>query len=150
MVAAILVHELTHCAVGFSEGHKGKFAAVLKKFGLSAPWTQSVPTDAFDELIKPIVADLGEVPHARLSTLTSSQQRIYPGKEVKQTEPEEADQQQDQESVQPESTRPKTQTTRLKKVSCNLCGYNVRVVQKWLDVGMPHCPQHGPMELDDE
>jgi len=32
----------------------------------------------------------------------------------------------------------KKQTTRLKKVAC-LCGYTVRVTQKWIDVGLPTC-----------
>lgn len=41
----------------------------------------------------------------------------------------------------------KKQTTRLIKVECG-CGYNVRITQKWLDeVGEPHCPLHGPMEV---
>lgn len=35
----------------------------------------------------------------------------------------------------------KKQTTRLKKVECQVCGYTVRVTQKWLDeLGAPICP----------
>lgn len=40
------------------------------------------------------------------------------------------------------------QSTRLKKASCS-CGYTVRITKKWLDeVGNPHCPLHGEMEVD--
>jgi hypothetical protein len=42
----------------------------------------------------------------------------------------------------------KKQTTRLLKVCCPECGYVVRVAGKWLDeMGPPHCPEHGPMEV---
>lgn len=37
--------------------------------------------------------------------------------------------------------------SRLKKVICGDCGYTARVTQKWLDVGAPHCPEHGPMDI---
>lgn len=37
------------------------------------------------------------------------------------------------------------QTTRLLKCQCDICGYTVRVTRKWLDIGAPHCPDHGAM-----
>jgi hypothetical protein len=41
---------------------------------------------------------------------------------------------------------PVKQTTRLVRVACPVCGYVVRVAQKWLgEKGPPHCPEHGPM-----
>lgn len=52
---------------------------------------------------------------------------------------------------------PKKQTTRHLKVTCEHCGYNVRVAKKWIvEVGPPHCPKedhatgraHGPMRFD--
>lgn len=51
---------------------------------------------------------------------------------------------------EPVSTRPKKQTTRLKKCECRECGYTVRVTAKWLEVGAPHCPNHGAMEVEPE
>lgn len=40
------------------------------------------------------------------------------------------------------------QTTRLLKVECEECGYTARVTAKWLDdVGAPHCPLHGEMQV---
>ena len=41
-----------------------------------------------------------------------------------------------------DATNQKKQGTRLIKVQCSECEYNVRVVRKWLDVGNPICPTH--------
>ena len=41
------------------------------------------------------------------------------------------------------STR-KVQTTRMLRCVCS-CGYTVRLSAKWIKVGLPHCPLHGPM-----
>lgn len=43
--------------------------------------------------------------------------------------------------------RAKKQTTRLVKCECPECGYTVRTTTKWLEVGPPHCPEHGAMEI---
>jgi hypothetical protein len=42
------------------------------------------------------------------------------------------------------SSTPK-QGTRLIKCECTECGYTVRTTQKWIQVGAPHCPNHGEM-----
>lgn len=39
------------------------------------------------------------------------------------------------------------QSTRLMKCVCGECGYTVRTTRKWIDVGMPGCPDHGTMDL---
>lgn len=45
------------------------------------------------------------------------------------------------------STR-KKQATRLLKCQCAMCGYTARVTAKWInEVGPPHCPDDGPMEV---
>lgn len=42
----------------------------------------------------------------------------------------------------------KKQTTRLLKAQCSVCGYTVRFAHKWLEeIGAPHCPDHGEMEV---
>jgi hypothetical protein len=38
--------------------------------------------------------------------------------------------------------------SRLVKCMCADCGYTVRTTQKWLDVGAPHCPEHGEMMVE--
>lgn len=43
--------------------------------------------------------------------------------------------------IVPTERDPKVQTTRMKKCSCESCGYVARTVQKWLDeIGAPICP----------
>jgi hypothetical protein len=44
----------------------------------------------------------------------------------------------------------KKQTTRMLKALCPLCGYTIRLTQKWAEVGMPTCPcpAGAEMELD--
>lgn len=39
----------------------------------------------------------------------------------------------------------KVQSTRMLKVVCETCGYTVRTTQKWLDIGMPSCPDGDEM-----
>ena len=47
------------------------------------------------------------------------------------------------------SNRPKTQTTRMLKVTCQQCGCVVRMTRKWLDeAGLPTCGCGGEMEED--
>ena len=41
----------------------------------------------------------------------------------------------------------KVQSTRMLKVECPECGYVVRTTQKWLDVGLPTCPDGTEMEV---
>ena len=46
------------------------------------------------------------------------------------------------------ASQSKKQTTRMHKCVCPECGYTARTTRKWLDdVGAPHCPTHGQMEV---
>ena len=38
------------------------------------------------------------------------------------------------------ATRGKAATTRLRKVSCEECGYTVRMARSWIAVALPSCP----------
>lgn len=42
----------------------------------------------------------------------------------------------------------KKQTTRMKKATCPVCGYLIRVSRKWLNVGCPTCACGVKMERD--
>lgn len=42
----------------------------------------------------------------------------------------------------------KKQTTRLLKAACPVCGYTIRVTQKWADMGMPLCPCGHEFQLE--
>jgi hypothetical protein len=65
-VAQILAHELVHAAVGLDCGHKGAFYMVAKKIGLEGKMTATVAGPAFRAAVAPILAEVGELPHAVL------------------------------------------------------------------------------------
>jgi hypothetical protein len=65
-VSAILVHELTHAAVGLSAKHTGKFQEVVTAFGLLGPMTSSVLGPIFIAYVTPLLAEVGPYPHAKL------------------------------------------------------------------------------------
>lgn len=143
-MSAILAHELIHAAVGLKEGHTGKFAQMMKAIGMLRPFTTSTPGDAFKEWVLPFIEELGAIPHAQLR-VGSSKARLF------KREGGGVDAAEDGE---PESNRPKTQTTRLLKACCQhedggeVCGYTIRITKKWaLELGAV-CPAHGPMEVE--
>jgi hypothetical protein len=143
MAAAILAHELTHAAVGFKEGHKGLFVQVMKANGFTKPFTSTVPTDAFNEWVRPFIAEVGQIPHAKLSWgLPNAPKGSPKGKIAKAIRLG-----LDEAEMEIITTAKPKQGTRLMKSSCAECGYTVRVTQKWLDIGPPHCPTHGAMSL---
>lgn len=123
-VIAILAHELCHAAAGLKCGHRGAFAVLARGLKLEGPLTSTVGGDDFKAMVKPIIATLGAYPHAALDT----------------------------------SKRAK-QGTRMLLCKCHaivpatplnrngICGYAVRTTQRWLDVGVPHCPLHGAMDV---
>lgn len=139
-VAAILAHELTHAAVGLNEGHKGKFAQVMASLGMQRPFTQSIPGDATREWIAPLIDELGTLPHARLNFEGVTMTPAGPMRGG-------ADGEGQGDDDTPNHSGPKKQSTRLLKCECETCGYTVRTTAKWLEVGPPHCPEHGAMQV---
>lgn len=152
MVACHLWHELTHAAVGFEHGHKGAFATVCKFIGLNAPMTSTTPGEKFNEYVKPFLDKLGPMPHAKLTFdrgMVIKTPRLRVG--VDESGDDDDGEEIEVSPVGGRSTAPPKQTTRLKKCECKAegCGYTVRVTQKWLEVGPPHCPLHGAMEVEE-
>jgi len=114
-VAAVLVHELVHCAVGIECKHRGAFPKVAKFLGLEGKMTSTVAGESLKIKLKELIEQLGPYPHARLVA----------------------------------SSRPKTQTTRQRKVVCIECGCICRMTAKWVsDVGCPTCGCGGKMGLE--
>lgn len=64
-VAAILGHELIHAALP-KAGHKKPFQVAAKKIGYTKPFTGAVVTNWFHIWVDPILADIGDYPHAEL------------------------------------------------------------------------------------
>jgi len=97
-----------------------------------------------------ILAETGPIPHAALVMNQRGAAKVaikVGGGIAARGDDSDAD---DDAGDAPTSSRPKTQTTRLRKACCAECGYTVRVTAKWLEVGPPHCPLHGAMALDGE
>lgn len=112
-IAATLVHELVHAAVGVKHGHKGPFKRLARALHLEGKLTATYGGDAFKEMLAPMLAKVGPIPHKRLDFSRG------------------------------ESSGPKKQTTRLIKVQCPGCEFSVRMTRKFLDdedYGAPMCP----------
>ncbi len=144
-VAGLLAHELIHTAVGFAEGHSGKFGKVALAIGLKRPLTSTVPGPAFEEWVKPFIEEIGPLPHAKLRFGNAAGGGFIGGFKVRERKKAAASGESDGGGIF--TSAPPTQTTRLLKVACEDCGYTARVTQKWIDIGLPHCPTHGEMAL---
>ena len=148
-VACTLAHELTHAAVGFKHKHKGDFAKVMKALGAQGPMTATVPGPAFEEWVAPFVAELGPLPHARLTW--GEQRSPVPGEGGEEGDGE--------DEGGSSNARPK-QSTRMLKACCKWsklagvngeqeeCGYTVRLTKKWAESMGAMCPAHGPMDVE--
>ena len=118
-VAAVMVHEICHVVAGSKAKHGPVFKKVFYDVGMEDKATECNASVTLQGQLIPILADLGPYPMAALDARRMT-------------------------------TGIKKQTTRLLKVECPMCGYTVRMTKKWVDdVGLPHCPEHGVMELDD-
>lgn len=65
-VAATLVHELVHCAVGLEDGHRGKFPVCARAVGLEAKMTATKAGETLTKRLQELTAKLGPYPHAEL------------------------------------------------------------------------------------
>lgn len=150
LVANHLWHELTHATVGFEHGHKGAFATVCKAVGLNGPMTSTTAGEKFKEYVKPFLDELGPMPHAKLTFDRGASVKVPRLKiGVDESGSDDDDGETEVSPIGGTSTAKPKQSTRLKKCECGECGYTVRVTQKWLDVGAPHCPEHGEMTAED-
>lgn len=123
-VLGALTHDLCHLAVGMQHGHRAAFAKCAAAMGLEAPWIATSESEAFRAgVCRPVLAAIGS---------------DYPHVRL---------------AAGDAHTGPKKQQTRLIRVVCPSCGYNVRTTMKWiLSSGTPLCPtpgcDAGAMEAD--
>ena len=73
-VAATLVHELVHAAVGPAWGHRGAFNRLATTIGLAGPMRSTHAGPALEGRLNALIARLGPYPHARLDTARRSPQ----------------------------------------------------------------------------
>ncbi|MCZ9884611.1 SprT-like domain-containing protein [Arthrobacter sp. B2a2-09] len=113
-VLDVLAHELIHAIDDCASGHKGRFAKIAKALGLTGKMTATVAGDDLKAKLEEIAAELGEYPHAAISSGAQG------------------------------ADGPKKQTTRMMKVECaDGSGYKARMTRQWLaDFGAPICPCH--------
>lgn len=114
VVAATLLHECVHAAVGIQAGHRGPFRRVALDLGLVGPMTATTAGPALQERLNALTDQLGAYPHAALCP-----SRIG-------------------------SHTPPKQSTRLIKIECVGCGYVARTTRTWISTGLPicHCGGH--------
>jgi hypothetical protein len=115
-VLGVLVHELTHAAVGTKYGHQGPFPSLAVKMGLTGPMRATTPSPLLAERLNTLSLELGPYPHA---------------------------------SLNPTAQDLRKQGTRLLQCVCPACGYLARITKKWIEVGLPVCPNdtHPPTRL---
>lgn len=116
-ILVTLVHEMVH-ATGI-HGHRSPFAKVGAAVGLTAPWKSTPASEPLTERLTKLAAKLGAFDHGKVSG--GSMTGVGP-------------------------TAPPTQSTRMLKVVCPTCDYTVRTTRKWLDIGLPSCPDGDLME----
>jgi len=65
-VAATLVHELVHCAVGLEEKHRGLFSKCARAIGLEGKMIETVAGENLKAQLQQITDEIGPYPHAEL------------------------------------------------------------------------------------
>lgn len=106
-----LIHEMIHVSAGVAAKHRGEFKRLAIAVGLEGKMTATVAGEELAKRIRAWIADLPEYPHGPMNLGGT-----------KEGEPDEK------------------KGSRLIKVCCPSCEYTVRMAQKWIDVGVPSCP----------
>lgn len=113
-VLATLLHELIHAADDCESSHGGAFRRAYRALGYVSKPTVAVPADTTcSDDLKGRLIE-----HAKVLG-------EYPHRPLSP------------------ATKVKKQTTRMRKIECETCGYTCRTTQKWIDVGVPNCPVCG-------
>jgi len=73
-IAGVLAHEMVHAAVGVQHGHKGPFRKLALAIGLTGKMTATNEGEAFKQRLAPILAELGDYPHAKLDASNRKKQ----------------------------------------------------------------------------
>lgn len=116
--AETLLHEMVHATVGIEQGHNKVFSKLARALGFEGKITSGPLGSEQRELIaERVVKSLGNYPAAPMNVRGG------------------------------DTKKPVTGKTYLIKCACKKCGYIAYTTAKWInDVGLPHCPEDGPME----
>lgn len=128
-----LLHELIHVALDCEDGHKGRFAEAATRLGFVGPMTATPPSIELAAELVTIAAALGPYPGSQINLparVPAVPTPVTPGgTPVKWT------------------SGPGTQTTRMIKLVCPEDGYAVRTTKKWIERGLPFCPDGHRMQI---
>lgn len=119
-VLRVLLHELLHVVDDCQNGHTGAFKVMWKAVGFTGKATECTAGEDLQDTLEALTILMGDYPHAKMLTGAEG------GK----------------------GTMPKKQGTRMIKVTCECCGYTVRTTQKWIDLGLPNCPNGTEMSVE--
>lgn len=75
IAAATLVHELCHALLPEDVGHKRPFAKLARKMGLEGKPTATIAGAELIARLEPMIADLGDYPHAELHPLVKQKKQ---------------------------------------------------------------------------
>jgi len=87
-VAATLVHELVHCAVGLDAGHRGSFAICARAIGLEGKMTETVAGENLKSRLRTITDEIGPYPHAELKHSNATKKQGTRMRKVVCTDPD--------------------------------------------------------------
>jgi hypothetical protein len=135
-VLALLLKELVHTVLPEGTGHGKEFREAAMKIGLLPPMREARPAPHLVERLERLAALLGPLPHDRLNITHEPLSAINPAKPFDR-------------AVSLNGHR--TQSSRMFKAACKApgCTFLVRVAaEKVREIGPPHCPRHGAMEVD--
>ena len=127
----VLLHEMVHAVAGIPAGHGPEFKAIAQAVGLGGRMTATVPMPDLRDALE-AWAQYGSIGRYPMATFDPSGL----GTPRRPRDPGEG-------GDEPFRSGPKTQPTRYLKASCGGeygCGYTVRIVKKWADMGLPECP----------
>jgi hypothetical protein len=65
-ILGVVLHELSHAALGTKVGHRGPFKRLVQALGLVGKVTATEVGDELCERLEPVLIRLGDLPHARL------------------------------------------------------------------------------------
>ena len=120
-VLGVLVHELVHTMLPPDTKHGKEFRVLAARVGLEGKMRNTRPSPILAERLNDLAANLGPLPHAKLSFAAAS------------------------------DVPKKQGTRMLKAECNAACGYTVRLAYKWANAALPVCPidpQHGTLVCD--
>ncbi|MGB9154196.1 MAG: transcription elongation protein SprT [Alphaproteobacteria bacterium] len=120
-ILGILTRELIHTLLPPAVKYGREFRDIALRIGLEGNMTRAMPAPPLQERLKVIATALGPIPHATLDFASGAGSR-------------------------------RKQGVRMLKAECGAsCGYTVRIIPKWVKVGLPVCPvdpAHGRLRCE--